>query len=200
MIAGAYVVGSSTTFLTVSPRSDGCSCADTVNGKRIPVSAVTVSTEAERRAARCSVFTTSHLRSAIQQRVRRTIFVAEVVVVRGLKRSGSFGRCRFELACARHGGAREIAENRRIRLARRPAVRAPFFDHVVAQGPPSIAFPQGAKVERVVAQVADLGVPDRARVQVPVGVDEAGRGERRTWQRRLARFIVAADERLVTIL
>ena len=37
-------------------------------------------------------------------------------------------------------------------------------------------------------------------IQVPVGVDEARRGERRARQRRLAGLVVLADERLVAIL
>ena len=47
-----------------------------------------------------------------------------------------------------------------------------------------------AQVEPVLAQVADLLVPDRARKQVPVRVDEARRRQRRARQRRLAGLVV----------
>src|SRR4051812_29868302 len=101
--------------------ADGCSCADALHGISIPVIPANAMTNAERRAAIRSIFSTPHLRWLQQQRARRLISLDEVPVVRLLKRLDGFGRG-LELTSARHRGAREIAENRRIRLARRPTV------------------------------------------------------------------------------
>src|SRR5438552_1678244 len=59
---------------------------------------------------------------------------------------------------------------------------------------------QGLQVEAVVAEVCDVGVPDRAREEVPVRVDEARGRERRARQRRAARVVVRAHQRLVAVL
>ena len=85
------------------------------------------------------------------------------------------GRQRLQLARpTRGGGTREVPENGRIRLAGRPAVRAALGGDFLAEMAPLLAVPHGSKIEPIVAQVADFRVPDRARIDVPVGVDETG--------------------------
>ena len=79
--------------------------------------------------------------------------------------SGGFDGDRLQLGGpARHGGAGEMAQDGRVGFARRPAVRAALLDDGLAQlDAARIAVPQRAQVEVVVAQVADLLAPDRAR-------------------------------------
>src|SRR5688572_9781298 len=96
-------------------------------------------------------------------------------------------------------GARKVAEDGRVRLAGRPAVRAALFGDCRAKLPAPIASPQRLEVEAVLPQVADALAPDRAREQVPVGVDETGGRQRRARQRRLAGFVVVRDQRLIPI-
>src|SRR5688572_22170747 len=76
-----------------------------------------------------------------------------------------------------------FAEQRRVRFARRPAVRAVLVGDVLAQGLAALGFPQRAEVETVLPQVADLLVPDRAGVEVPVRVNETRRLEGAAGQR-----------------
>src|SRR5438445_3677367 len=79
-----------------------------------------------------------------------------------------------QFRCRRHGECRlaEIAEDGWVGCARRPAVRAPLLDHVLSKLFAAAAFPHGAQVEAVLAQVADLLVPDRAGIQIPVRIEE----------------------------
>src|SRR6185503_6055512 len=122
-------------------------------------------------------------------------------IVKGASRSGGLGGNRLQLrGPARDRRARQVAEDRRIRLARRPAVRAALVDDRLAQLEASRVVPQRAEIEAVVAQVADLLAPDRAGVEVPVSVDEAGGGQRRARQRRLTGLVIPADQRLIPIL
>jgi hypothetical protein len=54
-------------------------------------------------------------------------------------------------------------------------MRAALADDGVSQIATELTVPHRAEVETIVAEIADFPVPDRAREQIPVGVDEARR-------------------------
>src|SRR5207244_10732366 len=99
----------------------------------------------------------------------------------------------------RCNGACENNENCRIRLARRPAMRAALTDHIVAQFATTLAVPHRAEIESVLTEIADLRIPDRTGEEIPVRIDKARGRKGRARQGRLVCLVVLADERLIPI-